>query len=372
LVIDGHVDVAGQGVAFTFPLDQALAGGLAAAVVPARAGRIPRSASPDAGLSELDATHKAVLDAIEQSRGNAELATTPQDVGTNAAKGVFSFILGFQNARPLTGLADIQRWVDQGVSIFDFGFIGDNQWVKSARPYPSANVGGEFDGISDSTVRAIELLNARGVIVDTAQVSVRARQRIVEASRAPVLASHNGLRAQAGQADRTIADHEIRLIAERGGVVQLVAFDGYLTARGDDPKVVADVRELRERFGLPGFRGPQDYYAVLDPETASWDEEKFAAYFAEYHAKVRHGWPRSDVERLADAVDHVIALVGVDHVGVASDFNHGGGIAGWLDHAQTPGLVAALRRRHGDQDVARILGGNLLRLWGDVREAASR
>lgn len=365
--IDGHTDLNSAGGHYSFPLDEAVTGGLAAAVVPAHAGLIRRIADPGSGADELEGTCNAILDTVAQSQGRAALASEPQQVVTNAAEGVFSFILGFQNARPLADLDAVKKWIDRGVAVFDFGFIGNNQWVKSSRPYPYANTDEQFDGISEQAVEAIALLNENRVIIDTAQVSPEARRRIIELSTAPVIASHNGLKAKIGEADRTISDDEVRAIAEGGGLVNVVAFDGYLTARGTHPLVVSEIRELRERFGLPGYTGPVDYYAVVDPESANWDEQKFTDYFREYHAKARHDWPRSDVSRLIDAVDHVVELVGIDHVGIASDFHHGGGIKGWLNYLDTPNVTTELRRRYSEEDTAKIWGGNLLALWGRVR-----
>lgn len=372
LIIDGHVDVRPAGDDYDFPLESAIEGGVHAAVVPVRASRIPRRAAAGTGVDELEKTYAAITRTAAGSGGRAAIATSPEAVVSNAAQGVFSFVLGFQNARPLPDLAAVEAWLDRGIAVFDFGFIGDNQWARSSRPYPSAGVDVDDDGISALGLAAVELLNDRGVVIDTAQVSERARHRIVEASTAPVIASHNGVKARVPGADRAIGDEEIARIADTGGIVQIVAFDGYHRFRGDDPRIVEDIRELRERYGLPGHRGPADYYALLDPETAEWDEETFQDYFREYHAKVRHGWPKTDVSTLVRSVRHVADLVGVDHVGLASDFHHGGGVRGWLDFGDTPNLTAELRKHFSDDEVARIWGGNLLRVWERAQAASAR
>lgn len=369
IVIDGHADVAESDSGYSFPLAEALQGGVAAAIVPVRASRIPREAEAESGLREYAQTFEAVEREASASEGWAAIARSSAEIAANAERGVFSFVHSLQNARPLRDLAALEQWLDRGVAIVDFGFIGNNQWAHSSRPYASANAEDGYDGLSGLGEQGIELLNSRGVVIDTAQVSVAARRRILDRSKAPVIASHNGLKARVGEADRTLGDEEIVAIAEGGGLVQIVAFDGYHRFRGEDPKVVADIRELRERFGLPGYRGPADYYALLDPETAEWDEQKFQDYFGEYHAKVRNGWPKTDVADLIDSVDHVVRLVGVDHVGIASDFHHGGGVGGWLDYTQTPNVTAELRRRYDDAEVAKVWGGNLLRVWDDVRSA---
>lgn len=372
IAIDGHTDLARADGAMSFPLDDAITGGLSAAVVAVRASKLPGYVGAEAGVLEQQSVYEAILRTALESNGRARIARSAQEVRENAAAGVFSCILGLQNARPLDSLADLERWIDRGVAVVDFGFIGDNQWAKSARPYPHSSTPGDFAGLSELGRRGVELLNARGVVVDIAQVSKDARREIVERSQAPVIASHNGLRALVGDADRTISDDEVRAVAASGGVVNIVAFDGYLTARGSHPQVVADMRELRERFGLPAYRSNADYYAILDPETREWDEQKFDEYSAEYHRRVRHDWPRSDVRRLVEAVRYVADLVGVDHVGVATDFHHGGGITGWMDYTGTPNLTAALEAEFSSAEVDQIWGGNFLRVWERAAEAAQR
>lgn len=370
VVLDGHTDVKKVDGVYSLPLDDAIAGGLTAAVVAVRAGKLPTAADGSAGAKEHQAFYEAIMRTVDESGGRAALATTPEAVRENTANGVFSYVLGFQNARPLNTLADIERWIERGISVFDFGFIGDNQWAKSARPYPHSSVRGDFIGLSGLGERAVALLNERGVVVDIAQVSKDARRRIVERSAAPVVASHNGLRSLVGDADRTIADDEIKAVAESGGVVNIVAFDGYLTPRGSHPKVVEDIRELREQYGLPAYRSNADYYAVLDPETAEWDEERFNAYSAEYHRRVRHDWPRSGVEKIVEAVSYVAELVGIDHVGIATDFHHGGGINGWMDYTGTPNVTGALEGAFSAEEVDKVWGGNFLRVWSAARALA--
>lgn len=370
IVIDGHVDVARTDESWSFPVDQAIAGGVDVIVVPARVGLTSRDAPIVDAAQEQEATYEGLLSAVETSAGRARFAASPEEVRENAERGILSVVLGFQNARPLADLAAVERWIDRSVAVFDFGFAGSNQWVESSRPYPHASVDRDGGGIGATTREAIELLNRRGVIIDTAQVSDAARREIVAASSAPVIASHNGVKARVPGADRAISDEDIVAIADAGGLVQIVAFDGYHTPRGSHPQVVADIRELRERFGLPGFVSQSDYYALLDPESAEWGEQKFNDYFHEYHAKVRHDWPRTDLDGFVDSIAHVADLVGVDHVGIASDFHHGGGVRGWLAPAETANVTEALRRRFDEGDVVKIWGGNFLRVWEDVRAAA--
>ncbi|PJM78765.1 dipeptidase [Bifidobacterium scaligerum] len=371
IVIDGHTDLAQRDGNITFDLSKAAEGGLNAAVVPAHAGLIANTAAAGTGSDELEATYQAIIRTVADSNGKAALARSADEVRSNAANGVFSFILGFQNARPLTTLEDVRRWIDRGVSVFDFGFIGSNQWAQSARPYPYASVPGAEQGLSELALEAIALLNEHGVIVDTAQLSPAARKLALEHSQAPIIASHNGLKSIVGPVDRALSDDEIRQIADQDGLVQVVAFDGYLTFRGSDPDIAKAIGDLRERFGLPRYAGPADYYETLDKETADWDAQKFGDYLKEYHTAVRHGWPHSTVSTLADAIDHVIDVAGADHVGFASDFNHGGGIAGWLNHADTANVVDEIARRHDEQTTAKIVGGNLLAVWQHVQELAT-
>ena len=146
-------------------------------------------------------------------------------------------------------------------------------------------------------------------------------------------------------------------LRDDGGVVQVVAYDAYLRHQSDEE--LAALRALRERVGLTGG-GP-----------ASLSPERRAEYDQGMHA-IQSRWPPATVKDLVNHIDHAVKLIGVDHVGISSDFGGGGGVTGWNDAAETSNVTAELRARgYSEEDIAKIWSGNLLRVWRSVENTAA-
>ncbi|RPI60088.1 MAG: membrane dipeptidase, partial [Lysobacterales bacterium] len=144
-----------------------------------------------------------------------------------------------------------------------------------------------------------------------------------------------------------------------GGVVQIVAFDGYLKRQPEEK--AAATRELRQRVGL-----------AANARLSSLSPEQRAVY-EQGLQDIETRWPTATVAELVDHVDYAVKLLGVDHVGIASDFDGGGGITGWADAAETANVTAELEARgYGRGDIAKIWSGNLLRVWQEAERTAAR
>jgi membrane dipeptidase len=154
-----------------------------------------------------------------------------------------------------------------------------------------------------------------------------------------------------------LSDEEIIAIADAGGVVQLVAFDSYM--RHVSEENLSAIAAIRSELGLDG----KDWYLRATEEQLGELRRRINALDAR--------WPRATVATLVDHIDHVVDLVGIDHAGIASDFGGGGGVKGW-DHAGETGAVTLelVRRGYTEEQIAKIWGGNLLRVWAQVEFAA--
>jgi membrane dipeptidase len=152
-------------------------------------------------------------------------------------------------------------------------------------------------------------------------------------------------------------DETLLALKADGGVVQIVAFDAYLKPQPEEK--AAAVRALRERVGLTAGSPrslPPDRRAVYDQGLRELDAR----------------WPPATVADLVDHVDYAVRLIGIDHVGLSSDFDGGGGVSGWADAAETANVTAELRARgYRDDEIAKIWSGNLLRVWRDVERTAA-
>ncbi|MFZ1991558.1 MAG: membrane dipeptidase, partial [Alphaproteobacteria bacterium] len=177
-------------------------------------------------------------------------------------------------------------------------------------------------------------------------------------SKAPIIDSHTGVDA-VDDSPRNLDDDALRAIAKTGGVVQIFAWDGYVKAL---PKEKLDaLAGLRQQFNIGPGHFPQDFSAD------EWN--RYQAALSAIDAK----WPRASVSDLADHIDHAVKVIGVDHVGIASDFGGGQGIQGWMNVAETPNVTAELLTRgYTEEDLAKMWGGNVLRVMREVAKEAEK
>ena len=212
-------------------------------------------------------------------------------------------------------------------------------------------------GVTPLGAEAIARMNRLGIMVDISHGSKQTALDAMRLSAAPVIASHSAIAGVSVHA-RNLDDETLRALRDDGGVVQVVAFDAYLRHQSDAE--LAALRALRESVGLTAG-GP----GALPPDKR-----------AEYDRGLRDvqaQWPPATVKDLVDHIDYAVKLIGVDHVGISSDFGGGGGVTGWNDATETGNVTAELRARgYSEDDIGKIWSGNLLRAWRAVEATAAR
>lgn len=254
----------------------------------------------------------------EENADRAALAYSPEDVRRIASQGKFAIVVSLLNAYPLgTDLAQIDEWYKRGVRLFGFNHAGHNQWSDSSRPSkPLGNGTEEHGGLSELGKQGVARLNELGILIDVSQLSTAAFKQVLSLTKAPVIASHSGVRAIV-DATRNLSDEELDLLRRNGGIISVVAFSNYL-------------------------------------RTAPAQAE---------------GAQPATVPQLVDAVAYAVKRIGIDHVGIASDFNHGGGVTGWQNEGEAQNVTAELLRRgYSERDIAKLWGGNFLRVWGEAQK----
>jgi microsomal dipeptidase-like Zn-dependent dipeptidase len=283
---------------------------------------VPQGPRPPEGYAKAraDAEKKyGLIKAVaEENADRAALAYSPEDVRRIAGQGKFAVVVSLLNAYPLgTDLSQIDEWYKRGVRLFGFNHAGHNQWSDSSRPSkPLGNGLEEHGGLSELGKQGVARLNELGILIDVSQLSTPAFKQVLSLTKAPVIASHSGIRAIV-DATRNLSDEELDLLRRNGGVVSVVAFSNYL-------------------------RTPPAQAEGAKPAT---------------------------VAQLVDAIAYAVKRIGIDHVGIASDFNHGGGVAGWQNEGEAQNVtVELLRRGYSERDIARLWGGNFLRVWGEAQK----
>jgi membrane dipeptidase len=287
------------------------------------------------------------------------LALTVSDIERIHAEKRIAVLIGFQNAYGLgTDLTLVDRYVDEGVRVFAFNHAGNNAFADSSRPaVPFDEPNG---GLSPLGRAAVQRLNERGVVIDVSQLTPRGVMQTLELSRAPVIASHSAVRALIDET-RNLTDAELDAIAAKDGVVHVPPFNTYLAPR--PPEFVVRLGEIRTRFGLP-----REFRGVLDDA-----QQLQGAARGEYTAEALESVPRADLDDYLDHIDYVVRRIGVDHVGIGTDFDHGAGIVGFKDASEARNLTRGLLSRgYSDADIAKIWSGNFLRVKRAAEAAAAR
>jgi microsomal dipeptidase-like Zn-dependent dipeptidase len=319
--------------------------------------------------NQQEIRYKAISGMVRDFPNQVGIAYTPDDMRRLHGEGKFAIFISMLNAYPLgNDLNLLDKWAARGMRMFGFSYIGNNDWSDSSRPLPFFNdTEDAFDGLSDIGQRAVQRLNDLGVIIDVSQMSGKALEQVSYLSRTPMIASHSVPRAMV-DIPRNLSDKEMQLIKNSGGVVQIVGFPAYLKPLSQ--KSQDKLNDLRARFDLPPL--PNLAMALMpgDPVIAAWSEQKFGQYAGALYG-ILDDEPKASLKDLGDAIDYTVRKIGIDHVGIASDFNEGGGLKGWKDVSETRNVTAELLQRgYSEADIAKLWGGNFMRVWQQVQDAA--
>ncbi len=372
LSIDAHIDVrdgfngpgndAGQPTTGQFDLPKFVEGGLKVAVIALAADGAPNTAEGRArARKQVDDKYEAIARLENDHSDRIAFARSSAEISEVVASGRQAILLSFVNAvalgDDLSGIADLHA---RGVRLFGLVHIGNNSFAFSSRPSQGFGDGPDANGgLTGLGREAIAELNRLGIVVDVTQLSPRGVAEAIAASRTPVIASHSAVRGRV-DTPRNLSNAELRAVAESGGVVHVVAFAPYVRDR--DGSQEAFKAEVFGPFNLrPGIDDPR---AVLSEA----DFERFQAGYRAFSGR-RHTFA-SLVDYL-DAVDYAVRLIGIDHVGLSSDFNNGGGVLGYGHVGEARNVTRELLRRgYSEGDVAKLWGGNFLRVLKAAEGAA--
>ncbi len=375
LALDAHVDIEipGQPSSYVGPdglskvaPEKMRAGGLDAAVMTVAVGPKPRTAE---GYAEAKQIAEAELAAVDRLIADADhqmvLARSAAQLLNAHADGKKALILGLQNALIFgDDIGAVDRYFERGVRVFALTHMGHNDFADSSRPLFDAALGtrepeAEHGGLSDLGSAAIRRINALGGIVDISQLSKQAALEVIAMSSSPVIASHSNVRALT-QVSRNLSDQEIDRIGETGGVIHVAPFAGYLFD-STDPKIDAEIKTIRRAAGIDEtYLYPFElYWEIKDPVVKST-----------FLSGIRGLLGPINLDTMLDHVDYIAKRIGTEHVGIGTDFNHGSGIEGFQDASEafnvTKGLI---ERGYSDADIAKIWGGNFIRVWRKAEQA---
>ena len=374
LVLDAHADIvipstsrAYMSADGTSKVDPAKmrAGGVDAVVMSVAVGPGPRTMEGDAAArAEADEKIAAVHTLVEESQGQVVIATTSSEIVAAHEAGKSALILGFQNARSLQGnVSAIDEFYDKGVRIFGLSHLGHNAFSDSSRPEFSGETGAfevteEHSGLSTLGVAAIERIGALGALVDVSQLSKAATLQVLELTRTPIIASHSNAKT-VSDVTRNLSDEEIDRIGENGGVIHVAAFKGYLI-NISEPEFIEKLVALRVAAGIPiEYNYPFELY---------WEIDDLAERSA-FTAAVSELLGPASTDNMIEHIDYIVDRIGIDHVGIGNDFNHGSGIDDYNDASEAMNLTEGLLERgYSETDINKIWSGNFLRILDAAAE----
>ena len=286
--------------------------------------------------AKFDAIHRLVDEYAPKKIG---LATSSKEVENLIQSGKKVAMIGVENAYPLgKDLTEVKRYFDMGARYMSLAHNGHNQFSDSNT--------GEFDnttkhdGISELGKKVIDSMNYYGIMVDISHPSKEAIRQTITHSKTPVIASHSGARALSDH-PRNLDDEQLQWVKESGGVVQTVALALFVNKK----------KHQKYRSALEKIENPKDLKALI---------------------ALKKDVPPVSVSDFVNHIDYIKNKIGIDHVGISSDFDGGGGIEGWQDASETFNVTLELvKRGYTEEEIAKLWSGNLLRVL-DKTQAVAR
>jgi len=295
-----------------------------------------------------------IHEALKKHPDQAEAALTPDDAYRIEKKGKRALFIGVENGYPVgkdPGM--VKRFYDLGARYITLCHTANNDICDSS----TDRKGPEHNGLSEFGKKVVKEMNRLGMMIDVSHVSDEAFWQILDLSAAPVIASHSSARHFTPGFERNISDEMILALAEAGGVVQINFGSMFLAADA-------------QAYSSAMIKAGQAYRA----EHPELTEQFIYAQFPEIYRQQAGPFPYATLDTVLDHVDHIVGLVGADHVGLGSDFEGVGDSLpdGLKDVSGYPNLVEGLLRRgYSEADIKKILGENLLRVWEDVEAYAA-
>ena len=363
IIVDTHIDVpyrlqdkpadvsqATDSGDFDYP--RAMAGGLNA---PFMSIYTPAELEADGGSFALaESLIDMVEGIVDAAPDKFAIALSPADVRAQFDGGLISFPLGMENGSPIAGdLENLQHFFDRGIRYITLAHGLSNHISDS-----SYDENRQWNGLSEFGIDVVKEMNRLGIMVDISHVSDDAFWQAAEVSAAPLIASHSSARFFTPGFERNMSDDMIKRLAETGGVIMINYGSSFLTADAN-------------KYALAAWAA-RDVWKLDRPELSDNEaREQFKVIWEAEHGLL----PYADISDVLDHIDHVVELTSIDHVGIGSDYDGVGDSlpVGLKDVSSYPNLVKGLLERgYSEQDIRKILGENLLRVWQVVADHATR
>ncbi len=359
IMTDGHVDIpyrlhnrwediSQRTARGDFDYVRAKAGGLDA---PFMSIYVPSEKENNGAKMLADSLIDMVYKLAKDSPDKFAVALSVADVRAQFARGLISLPMGMENGSPIEGnLENIRYFHKRGIRYITLTHGKDNHISDSS--YDTTRT---WKGLSEFGKSVVREMNRVGIMVDVSHISDDAFYQVMRISAAPVIASHSSCRSFTPGFERNMSDDMIKLLAEKGGIININYGSSFLS--GEYQKKETEARD--------------EIMAYLRENKLRFSDPKAQAYIEESQKK--HGLKNVDITLVADHIDHVVKIAGIDHVGFGSDFDGVGPSLpiGLEDASKMPNLIyELLKRGYSDAAIQKICGENMLRVWSRVEQVS--
>lgn len=325
------------------------AGGLDAVFFAAWVGQGPRTPAGNRKANDkVSRTIQAIHDAVAANSERAELALTADDAQRIVQSGKHAIYIGIENGYAIgRDISQVERFYNMGARYITLCHTKNNDICDSS------NDTTEHGGLSEFGKEVVREMNRLGMIIDVSHVSDKTFYDVLALSTVPVIASHSCARAVCDN-PRNLSDEMLKALAEKGGVVQVAIYTEYVKTPAPNPEREAAEKAFNEKYS---------HYSKMT------EEEKKPVLLEWYAIDKKYPMELASVSDFVDHIDHIVNLIGIDHVGIGTDFDGGGELSDLRDVSQMPNITKELLRRgYSKEDIQKIWSGNFLRVFREVEQ----
>lgn len=291
----------------------------------------------------------SIKNAVERYPELANICYEPKDAYSNEKEGKRSIYIGMENGYPIgMDLGMVEAYYDLGVRYITLCHTRNNDICDSS----TDEKGPEYDGLSEFGEEVVQEMNRLGIIIDVSHISDSSFYDVIRLSNTAVIASHSCARALCDN-PRNLSDEMIQELAKNGGVIQMCIYTDYVKEPEPYPARDSAFAALREQY--------QNFESLSDEEMVQARKD-WSALQREYPRKL------ATVSDVVDHIDHIVEVAGINHVGIGTDFDGGGGVEGCQDVSEMGNITLELvRRGYTQKEIEKIWGGNFMRVFKEVR-----
>jgi membrane dipeptidase len=295
---------------------------------------------------------EAIKQQVNKYSNLAELATFPSDAYLIQKSGKRAIYIGIENGYPVgTDIKNVEEFYKLGARYITLCHTKNNDICDSS----TDKKGEEHGGLSDFGKKVVKEMNRLGMMVDVSHISDKSFYDVLKTSKTPIIASHSSARAVCNH-PRNLDDEMLKALAKNGGVVQLCVLNSYIKEQDPDPKREEALKQLRIKY---------KNFENLSEEDRKKASSEWRQIYIDYPEEL------ATVEEAVDHIDHMVKVAGIDHVGIGTDFDGGGGISGFFDISEAGNITYELvKRGYSEKEIEKIWGGNFMRVFKKVQEFA--